>query len=365
MNQLINREFILKPLSADNPTGADCRLDVSPGSLYYKIKDARNRARNIERKLLNGETGCDPMPDWLIVLEVAIEILSIHSKDLEVVVWLIESLIRRNGFTGLYEGLALLHQLITLYWDSLYPTLDQNDLDLRLAPLIGLNGEDADGTLIQPITEQFITEGKTIGPYVLWEYQQAIELEKISDPNVLEKKLEQGCVRLVDVKKAVAESSQKFYADLFENLSLCIEEYQSITSFLEEKCGNNAPPSSNIRRTLELFRDHIKFILSDAPFMINDQSEFNKLKEEQNGQSYGPRNEKEEILSERINSRQEALINLIKVADFFKKTEPHSPIPYLLERAVRWGNLPLPELLLEMIADESARNRVYELSGIR
>ena len=40
-------------------------------------------------------------------------------------------------------------------------------------------------------------------------------------------------------------------------------------------------------------------------------------------------------------SRKEALQQLRQVAEFFRRTEPHSPVAYLAEKAARWGEMPL------------------------
>ena len=43
-----------------------------------------------------------------------------------------------------------------------------------------------------------------------------------------------------------------------------------------------------------------------------------------------------------ILSRAEAFQRLNEAADYLLRTEPHSPVPYLVRRAVTWGNLSLP-----------------------
>jgi type VI secretion system protein ImpA len=53
------------------------------------------------------------------------------------------------------------------------------------------------------------------------------------------------------------------------------------------------------------------------------------------------------------------------VAQFFKKTEPHSPVSYALEQAVRWGRMGLPELLSELIPDDASRVQLFKMVGIR
>jgi type VI secretion system protein ImpA len=63
--------------------------------------------------------------------------------------------------------------------------------------------------------------------------------------------------------------------------------------------------------------------------------------------------------------REQAFKTLLQLADFFRRNEPHSPLSYTIEQAVRWGRMPLPDLMDESIADENARQNVFRLAGIR
>jgi len=66
-----------------------------------------------------------------------------------------------------------------------------------------------------------------------------------------------------------------------------------------------------------------------------------------------------------VKSRAEAFKRLTEISDFFRKTEPHSPIPYIIERAVKWGEMPLEDLMRELIPDSSAREVYSSLTGIK
>lgn len=63
--------------------------------------------------------------------------------------------------------------------------------------------------------------------------------------------------------------------------------------------------------------------------------------------------------------RHQAISSLQHISQFFKQSEPHSPIPYLLDRAVRWSNLTLPELIEEMVSDGNSRSEISKLTGIQ
>jgi type VI secretion system protein ImpA len=51
------------------------------------------------------------------------------------------------------------------------------------------------------------------------------------------------------------------------------------------------------------------------------------------------------------------------IADFFQKTEPHSPVSYLVQRAVKWGNMPLENWLQDVIKDESILAQLRQTLG--
>jgi predicted component of type VI protein secretion system len=63
--------------------------------------------------------------------------------------------------------------------------------------------------------------------------------------------------------------------------------------------------------------------------------------------------------------RADALCRLAAVAEFFRRTEPHSPVAYLVQRAVRWGEMPLEEWLREVIHDESVLGQLRETLGLK
>ncbi|MCB1033146.1 MAG: type VI secretion system protein TssA, partial [Acidobacteria bacterium] len=65
-----------------------------------------------------------------------------------------------------------------------------------------------------------------------------------------------------------------------------------------------------------------------------------------------------------IRSRAEAYRRLSEAADYLARTEPHSPTPYLVRRAVSWGSMTVTELLKELLADKSDLTTVFKLLGI-
>jgi predicted component of type VI protein secretion system len=66
-----------------------------------------------------------------------------------------------------------------------------------------------------------------------------------------------------------------------------------------------------------------------------------------------------------IQSREDAYRRLAEAAEYLLRTEPHSPTPYLVKRAVAWGSMPLTELLQELVQSEGDLQQLYGLLGMR
>jgi type VI secretion system protein ImpA len=58
------------------------------------------------------------------------------------------------------------------------------------------------------------------------------------------------------------------------------------------------------------------------------------------------------------------LERLREVADFFRRTEPHSPVPYLIQRAINWSRMSFEQLLLELVKDDNARLQINSTLGL-
>ncbi len=65
-----------------------------------------------------------------------------------------------------------------------------------------------------------------------------------------------------------------------------------------------------------------------------------------------------------ITTRRQALLQLRRVAEFFRRTEPHSPVGYLADRAAHWGNMPLHVWLKAVLKENPALAQLEELLGV-
>lgn len=360
----IDFDRLIAPISETDAAGVNLREDASPSSPYYLLKDARKVARARERSgaIEDGEVP-DARAEWRPVLEQATSLLAERSKDLEVAAWLVEALVRLHGFAGLRDGFRLVHSLVTQYWDSCFPLLNEEGAEERIAPLAGLNGQEAEGTLIVPIRNVAITEGTSAGPFATWQFQQAVALQQIADPAVRQRRAQAGAVSMELIDKAAAETDPAFFRTTLEDLNQCREEFATLSQLLDELCGlEQAPPSSNIRNELKACDEALRYVGKAA---LIEPEVVEEVVTEAEGGSAGEAPAGVSLSLGHPRDREQAFKALLQLADFFRRTEPHSPVSYTIEQAVRWGRMPLPDLLQEIIPEDAARQNLFRLAGIK
>jgi type VI secretion system protein ImpA len=359
-SEVLDFDALLEPLAGDNPAGVDVRADPAASAVYYAIKDARSAARAKERSTVaeDGEV-LDSRSEWRPVLEQAQTLLKENTRDLEITAWLIEALVRIHGFRGLRDGFRLAREIASEFWEQCYPLPDEDGIEARVAPLTGLNGDDADGTLIVPIRNVPVTEGTSGGPYSSWQYDQGVTIQQTTDPEARQKRIDSGGVTLEQFAQAGVESSREFLESTLEDLEECRKEFTKLCELLDERCAELAPPSSYIRNALESCQVALRYagkeVFASGP------------EDEEEGPVDGGEAKAGASAAQGSypRSREDAFKTLLQLADFFRRNEPHSPISYALEQVVRWGRMSLPHLLEELIAEDGARQNLFRLAGIK
>ncbi|MFA1589666.1 type VI secretion system protein TssA, partial [Achromobacter ruhlandii] len=65
-----------------------------------------------------------------------------------------------------------------------------------------------------------------------------------------------------------------------------------------------------------------------------------------------------------LQTRDQALAQLREVAEFFRRTEPHSPVAYLADKAASWGEMSLHLWLRTVVKNGEALSGLEELLGV-
>lgn len=359
--QVIDIQAILKPIAGDNPAGKDVR----DGKDFDLLKEARRQ----EDALSQGDWQRDPkVADWPRAIQIAVKILTEQSKDLQVAAWLVEALLKRHGFAGLRDGLKILCGLHATFWDGLYPAIEDGDVEYRSGKLDALNK-----LLPFAVNNTLLVRASDGTPYTYVHWKESQDIENLRRAAVgdsekrrqLAEALKEGKLEGETFDKATAATPLTHCRALLEQLSECWEAYEQLDQVLEEKYGEAAPSLRSVKDAVGECRSLMNSIVKKKGGVgLDTMATAVAGTEEADG---GGNRADSGAFSGGIEPRDraEAIRRLVAVAEFFRKTEPHSPISYLVQRAARWGEMPLEEWLREVIQDDSVLGRVRETLGIK
>lgn len=342
---MLNFDVIVSSIDDVNSCGQNIRsLDLN-NNLYIDLKDKRIVARHDER---NTEEFCsrDFPRQWREINNLCIEILSEKSKDLDVICWLIEAQLRIYGFEGLNDALKVANTLIKTYWYELHP-VEYEDLEDRIASLVALNGKGGSGGLLQALRLASLIPDIAFGQYGLWDYMKFNR----GEPSDLRR----------EIIEAAAQAGQPAMLFHLEKIAGCISHLNNLSATLDHLCAGNAPRMTDLSD-----------VLHEAERALRDINATNHFYEEtvvrvaDNGDLHLEQTPNHKYAGKiQFQNRQEALQTLFSVADFFRKTEPNSPLAPALETLVRRSNLSFAELLQDLMPDQSICVAVMSAAGIK
>lgn len=353
------QELLLAPIQGAVPAGEDLRLDASPQSLYFRLRDARAEARAAERLADNDPALRGTMPtQWSIVHALAAEALSARSKDIEIACWLTECLTRRHGLTGLADGAACLAGLISRYWNGgLFPAADKQDPEARLVAITGMSGQERDGSLLQPLRKILLFVREDGAPVTFWDYERSKELAALGVQGGKTLRAVAETVPFSELEASARGHAQASLATLGRDVARALAAWQALEAAVGHVAAGDATPATGrVRSLLESFARLVeRYVPAEAP--AEPAPAGNGAAE---GAAPNPSSPRPAAAT-----RDAMLDEIVRIAGAFRQNEPNSPLSFTLEEAVRRARLPWPELLRELISDPAGRSAVLSGAGVR
>lgn len=361
---------LLSPISSDQP----CGQDLSFSNEFHAIKIAKTQDDPL---LDQGDWVAEPkQADWQFVEQKSIELLTGKSKDLRLLGWLLEAWSNLYGFEGTAKALELMHRTLNEYWTQLHPEIEEEDLDQRLGLLQGSINH-----LIPLIKQVAIVN---VPAFSLSDYEALLrqknhllkQVESYTDDANSSQILEQ-------FEQSLFNTSKSFQYQNYQHFSAILAEWSILKSVLDTLMGLDAPSFASIDTQLENIHTSLKKLYKTdvftQPVMATQTSEssaaatittqalsFTQHKEQEidmntvhpsKGFQVQPQNH--------LANREQAMRVLQEISDYFQANEPHSPVSYMLQKTIKWSQMPLHEWLNQVIKNENPLHNVQELLGVQ
>lgn len=327
----IDVEKFLETVSEDSPAGEDLEYDASFGALE-RAAQGRPEQRMGDKVLAAEE------PQWRDVYDMAGELFG-RTRDIRIAIHLMHAGLHRFGIAALADGLRLLHGLLEDYWDTVYPRLeeeDNNDPTIRMNSLAALN--DRAG-FIHSLQRIPLVESKQLGKFGLRQIHLAAgDLSPGEDEDVpSDSVIAAACMDCeLDALAASAEAA-----------NTAADELEAIGALLREKVGHeHAPDFDVLASEIETIRSTLNSSLAERGVEIEgDAGEAGAAAKNDTGLG-------------QIQSREDAIRILDRLTEYFRRTEPSSPVPLLLQRAKRLISKDFMEILKDLAPSGVEQARV-------
>ena len=391
------RQTLLSPLTEDNFCGSYLKSDRQ---VFRPLRNEFNLAQTSLRKLTQNP---DPSEiealieenqnNWGSLSDSLFTVFQQSSRDIELAGWmLVSQVIIDPSLNCASQVSEWLKELVSSHWDNLQPILPDNKIKagddagkkieidtFKVKAFVQLVGESEDSSLL---------------------YSPLLMTPLIGDLDYFRYQSEERKGNLTDLRhqyNSVALENRAHLTELVQNLSSLAENMTAIEAQVKVVCQKSLiaqPGFAFVTGLLAKMLKAIEFISGIKPVAASSQAAaaVPENKPEVDANPNAPVDVVESTVSmnqiENSNmaqptqqaattvsfasiaeqqefNRDQAFHQLRELSEFFKKTEPHSPVPYLLEKAIRWGYMPLPELMTELLSNQQETiARVFNLTGL-
>ncbi|UYM14846.1 type VI secretion system protein TssA [Endozoicomonas euniceicola] len=381
---------LCSPVSEGHPAGEYLK---SNRQLYRPLRNVYNVAQTSLHKLsLNPDPSeleellIANQENWSELETLLLDILQTKSRDLECLVWLaMAQLFSDQPYIRLAHVLNLIEQVVRTFWPDVQPLLPDDKIrssdeqgiareraELQSRPLKLLFGESEDSCQIAvPLRMLPLVGNIDYVRYQRDETELRNQLQELrSDILGSKDEIVKRINSMQDVLDAL-DTLDKTLQSCFAELNMASPGNRFLRQQLEANLiamqnlteGVIVPWPLDARKMIESEREISEktAILKEG---LSDSDTESQSAANGSGTSGGD-NYKAGYSAVAGFERNQAFHQLRSLADFFQKTEPQSPVSYLLEKAIRWGYTPLPEIMHELLqGDETALERITELIGM-
>lgn len=372
---------LLAPVAGELPAGPSMRYDPQ----YLAIRAAREEEdprlpmREWERPLKKA--------DWRVVTDNATALLRNRSKDFQVAAWLCEAWTQQHQMRGFHAAVQLLQGLVDQYWDTAHPQIEEDDDEARIAPLYWMN-ENLPRVLLLRVPLMHLPERMPSAVNVFdWEQALALENRKPETKKAASAKNAVLADSPIPTRSEIVSGAGGAQLQvLFDNrhyLQASLAAWDSFTRALNARMGMQAPSVAKVQDVLQRMLRMCETLIAGrepehkpppvavpvapvesvrAPVAVT--APVAPAAVPAAPVSASPSSESDYAMGP-INNREDAYRMLEAVADYLQRTEPHSPTPYLVKRAVSWGRMSLADLMQEIVREEGDIARYFSLLGIK
>lgn len=362
---MLDIEPWLSPLEGSNPSGESLRDDPRFHEIEELMRAGSAVVRDGRGDALAGQTAA---VDWARVLECA-EALRARGRDLRLLVIVARALLNERGPAGLAEGLTLVTRTVETHWETLHPALRETasprDAALRRINAL-LQLENGDDGVLGDLRRHVAFTARGLGA-------------------IHGRDLERGSIDTRTAQNEAAPGmSERERSELVAAHEQLVGRVRAACTALADEAPDElaalTAAMSDARAALDALEAAVTARTGDATLLPGLRKALGRMAatleraapSELPAETAGPWREADDVpaatdaggpaLPDRLSTRAEVVACLDRIIEFYDRTEPASPVPYLARRMRRMVPMDFLELMEDLAP--SGLKEFRSLAGI-
>ena len=274
-------------------------------------------------------------PEWGQIRDKALEALA-KSKDLRLLATLGTALLRTDGVPAFSETLSVASQWLEMHWSQTYPLVDEDAILRRNA----LNCFADPMAVVDGLRRIPLVRSRQHGTFTLRDIDIATHQLAPTDADA---PVDENQVNAAFGSMVLVELTE-----LYESVGGAVASLRKIDQTMRDAAGSEATPgfealTAQLTRLGQVLRAQVAAHPESTAATLGDEA--------------GAGDGEGVSIGGVVKSRNDAIRALDAVADFFKRTEPSSPIPLFLARAKRLVSKDFLEVLADVAPEAVAQAR--------
>jgi type VI secretion system protein ImpA len=350
---MVNIDELLTPISGENPAGENLEYDA----LYQEMDSL---ASPIPDQVSGDSALAGRGPDWKKLEQNCLQLWQ-RTRDLRVAAFLVVAESAQGGLAALSSSIRLVNFLVSDMWDVFYPRLDPEDGydSLERLNILAMLSPEA-GAINDPVmflahfrlSRLFPSLPYTIRDLMIAEGDLAAGVENRVDAGLIAAEVLNAPLDELQEQQNLAKATKDLLANLCKTMT-------------EKMQGSYVLNMPTLLREVDYLERFWTGILEKAggANMAKDDEQDDVASRQGKALSESADARYQNITAVRAASREDALLLLRKGAEYFQRMEPSSPIPLLINRAIRFSEMNFMDLLADIAPDALGRGK--DILGIK
>lgn len=335
---------LTNPIPGENPSGKSLRYEET----YDRIREAR---REDDGTLSRGVWEYDlKRSDWSEVESVGVEALISKTKDLQIAGWVGEAWINLEGLPGVLKSIQLIHDLCEKFWPSLYPEIEEDDLEYRFQFFDWYDNTLSQRLVLLPIADENYVDY----PFTLADWLSAVHFESAirrqADPaRMIQKAEDKGQPILKKLQSLLHQLPLIEINSRLDSLSEIQKSFKELNTLLNQLMPESTVALDQFETSLvEMMRiynmekNQRDPLPQEHPSVENTPPPIDYFTPQEESTPQQPPMKSEGL------THEEAYAQIAQLASYFQTSDPHNPAAPILRRILQWQNKTITDIFAEM-----------------